>query len=158
MPLRVARRGIFGRRYEIGAAGGPILANGSYGGWNFTLSRGGGVIATVARKLAFREKFTVDIADGEDDVFLLAVVLAIIAINDGRRKSNGALWRRRRRRRPWRGRPRVKLATRSALGRKNSAPRPSSAASTASCTGVLVISAGSGSTPKSLPRELQSLC
>ena len=45
-------------------------------------------MATISRELAFREKFVVDIATGMNDVFLLAVVLAIDSIHDERRERN----------------------------------------------------------------------
>jgi hypothetical protein len=43
------------------------------------------LVARISRQLAFREKFAVDIADGANDVFILAIVLAIDAIHDERR-------------------------------------------------------------------------
>src|SRR5258706_9656092 len=42
----------------------------------------------ISRELAFRERFVVETADGMNDVFLLAVVLAIDAIHDERRERN----------------------------------------------------------------------
>jgi len=51
------------------------------------ISSGHHPVARVCRELAFREKFLVDIADGMNDVFVLAVVLAIDAIHDERRQD-----------------------------------------------------------------------
>lgn len=81
----VRHTGIFGEHYEIETSQGRVDAKGNFSGWHYTLSRGGAVIATVARELAFKEKFTVDVAAGEDDVFILATVLAIDNIHDERR-------------------------------------------------------------------------
>jgi uncharacterized protein YxjI len=86
----VRHTGIFGEHYQIGSAQGTIDAQGNFGGWDYTLSRDGTVFATVARELALREKFTVDIAPGENDVFVLAIVLAIDNIHDDRRQGHGA--------------------------------------------------------------------
>lgn len=83
----VRHTGIFGEHYEIDSSQGRIDAKGNFSGWHYTLARGGAVVATVARELAFKEKFTVDIAAGEDDVFILATVLAIDNIHDERREQ-----------------------------------------------------------------------
>lgn len=81
----VRHEGIFGEHYEIDSSFGLLTAKGSFGGWDYSISRGGQTIATISQQLSFREKFTVDIATGENDVFLIAVVLAIDAIHDERR-------------------------------------------------------------------------
>jgi uncharacterized protein YxjI len=84
----VHHTGIFGEHYDIDSSQGKISAKGNFAGWHYTLSRGGTVIASVARELALKEKFTVDIADGEDDVYILAAVLAIDNIHDERREQD----------------------------------------------------------------------
>jgi hypothetical protein len=51
-------------------------------------------VATVGRQLALKEKFTVDITPGEDDAFMLAIIVAIDACHDQRqerRRSGGGL-------------------------------------------------------------------
>jgi uncharacterized protein YxjI len=83
----VRHTGIFGEHYEIDSSQGQISAKGNFTGWHYTLSRGGAVIATVDRELALKERFTVDVADGEDDVLILATVLAIDNIHDERREQ-----------------------------------------------------------------------
>ena len=83
----VRHTGVFGDHYAIETSQGRIDAKGNFSGWHYTLSRDGAVVATVARELAFKEKFTVDIAAGEDDVFFLATVLAIDNIHDERREQ-----------------------------------------------------------------------
>jgi uncharacterized protein YxjI len=79
--------GIFGEHYEIASSRGTIEAKGDFVGWNYTITRAGSVIATVAREFALKEKFGVDIASGEDEVFILATVLAIDNIHDERREQ-----------------------------------------------------------------------
>jgi hypothetical protein len=43
---------------------------------------GGGRVALVTQQHCFRERFDVEIAPGQDDVLLLAVILAIEDIRD----------------------------------------------------------------------------
>lgn len=81
----VRHEGFFGEHYEIDSGFGPLTAKGNFNGWEYSISQGGQVVATVSRELALREKFGVQTADGANDVFILAVVLAIDAIHDERR-------------------------------------------------------------------------
>ena len=83
----VRHTGFLGQHYEIDSSQGRIDARGDFAGWDYTLSREGAVVATVTREMAFRERFGVDIAPGENDVFVLAVVLAIDNIHDERRQQ-----------------------------------------------------------------------
>jgi uncharacterized protein YxjI len=85
----VRHSGVFGEHFEIGTSQGNIDARGDFGGWNYTLASAAGVIATVSREMVFMEKFIVDIADGQNDVFILATVLAIDNIHDERRGEHG---------------------------------------------------------------------
>jgi uncharacterized protein YxjI len=80
----VWHKGIFGQQYEIDSSFGRLTAKGSFAGWNYSISQDGRLIATISRELALRERFSVDIADGADDVFILAVMLAIDAIYEER--------------------------------------------------------------------------
>lgn len=84
----VRHEGIFGEHYEIDSSIGQLTAKGSFGGWEYSISRAGQAIATISRHLSFREKFTVDVANGENDVFVLAVVMAIDAIHQERQQRN----------------------------------------------------------------------
>jgi len=79
--------GFFGDHYDIDSSFGRLTAKGSFTGWDYTISHGHQPVARVSRELAFREKFLVDTADGVNDVFILAVVLAIDAIHDERRSD-----------------------------------------------------------------------
>lgn len=85
----VHHEGFFGEHYEVDSQFGRISAKGNFSGWNYSIHQGGQLIATVSRELALREKFQVDIADNVNDVFILAVVLAIDAIHDERRQQDG---------------------------------------------------------------------
>jgi uncharacterized protein YxjI len=83
----IHHEGFFGEHYEVDSHFGRISAKGNFSGWNYSIHQGGQLIATVSRELALREKFQVDIADNVNDVFVLAVVLAIDAIHDERRQQ-----------------------------------------------------------------------
>jgi uncharacterized protein YxjI len=84
----VHHHGVFGQHYEIDTSQGRVEARGDFAGWNYTLGRGGAIIAQVSREAAFRERFFVQTAPGENDVFLLAAILAIDNIHDERREHD----------------------------------------------------------------------
>jgi uncharacterized protein YxjI len=81
--------GFFGEHYEIDSSMGRLTAKGNFGGWQYSIDHDHRRIADVHRELALREKFSVQIAEGQNDVFILAVVLAIDAIHDERRQQEG---------------------------------------------------------------------
>ena len=85
----VHHEGFFGERYEVDSQFGRITAKGNFTGWNYSIHQGGHPVATVSRELALREKFLVEVADNVNEVFILAVVLAIDAIHDERRQQHG---------------------------------------------------------------------
>jgi uncharacterized protein YxjI len=82
----VRHTGFFGEHYEIDSSFGQLTAKGTFTGWDYRISQGGQVIATISREFAFREKFLVDTADGGNDILILAIVLAIDSIHDERRE------------------------------------------------------------------------
>jgi uncharacterized protein YxjI len=82
----VHHHGVFGQHYEIDTFQGKIEARGDFAGWNYTLGRGGAIVAQVSRQPAFRERFFVQTAPNENDVFILATILAIDNIHDERRQ------------------------------------------------------------------------
>jgi uncharacterized protein YxjI len=82
---QVRHAGIFGDRYDIDSGLGMLTARGSFGGGDYTVSRDGTPVATMVRQFSLREKFAVEVADNENQAFLLALVLAIEAIHDERR-------------------------------------------------------------------------
>lgn len=83
---QVRHAGIFGDKYDIESGFGRLEARGHFDGGDYTVSRGGAPVARMIRKLSLREKFAVDIADDENQAFLLALVLAVEAIHDERRQ------------------------------------------------------------------------
>jgi uncharacterized protein YxjI len=82
---QVRHTGIFGDRYDIESSFGRLEARGRFNGGDYTLSRGGVPVARLVRQFSIREKFAVDVADSENQAFLLALVLAIEAIHEERR-------------------------------------------------------------------------
>lgn len=85
---RVRHAGIFGDKYDIESVFGHLTARGHFDGGNYTVSRDGAPIARMLRQFSLREKFAVDVADDENQAFLLALVLAIEAIHDERREQH----------------------------------------------------------------------
>jgi uncharacterized protein YxjI len=77
-----------GDKYDIETSFGRLEARGRFDGGDYTVSRGGAPVARMVRKFSLREKFAVDVADGENQPFLLAIVLAIEAIHDERRQQD----------------------------------------------------------------------
>jgi uncharacterized protein YxjI len=86
---QVRHAGIFGDKYDIESAFGYLTARGRFDGGDYTVNRDGTPIARMVRKFSLREKFAIDVADGENQAFLLALVLAIEAIHDERRQQRG---------------------------------------------------------------------
>jgi VCBS repeat-containing protein len=82
----VRHTGFFGEHYQIDSSFGQFTAKGSFTGWDYTISHAGQAVATISREFAFREKFLVQTADGGNDIFILAIVLAIDSIHDERRE------------------------------------------------------------------------
>ena len=82
----VRHTGFYGEHYEIDSSFGQLTAKGSFTGWDYRISQGGQLVATISREFAFREKFLVDTADGGNDILILAIVLAIDSIHDERRE------------------------------------------------------------------------
>jgi uncharacterized protein YxjI len=86
---QVRHAGIFGDKYDIQSAFGYLSARGHFDGGDYTISRDGTPVARMVRQFSLREKFAVDVADNENQLFLLALVLAIEAIHDERREQHG---------------------------------------------------------------------
>ena len=83
----VHHTGIFGDHYDIDSSYGQLRAKGSFTGWDYTISNGHHHVARISREFSLREKFQVDVENGINEVFILAVVLAIDAIHDERREQ-----------------------------------------------------------------------
>jgi uncharacterized protein YxjI len=57
---------------------------------NYTVRRGGAVVATVSKAyLTMRDTYAVDIAPGEDELLILAAVLALDLAEDRERRDRG---------------------------------------------------------------------
>lgn len=84
---QVRHAGIFGDKYDIESAYGVLSARGHFDGGDYTISRGGAPVARMVRQFSLREKFAIEVADDENQAFLLAVVLAIEAIHEERRQQ-----------------------------------------------------------------------
>jgi hypothetical protein len=72
-----------GGKFRIDSTAGQFTAEGEFFSRNYTLTGpGGGTVATVAQRSVFRERLDVEIAPGQDDVLLLAVILTMEDIRD----------------------------------------------------------------------------
>jgi uncharacterized protein YxjI len=70
----------------VDSASGQFVAQGSFLGWQYTISKGERVVATLSKQGSLPSTFEVDTADGEDDLFLLCLVLAIEQIHRERKR------------------------------------------------------------------------
>jgi uncharacterized protein YxjI len=61
-------------------------SQGSFLGWQYTISQGERVVAALSKQGILPSTFEVDTADGEDDLFLLCLVLAIEQIHRERKR------------------------------------------------------------------------
>jgi len=69
----------------VDSASGQLKAQGSFLGWQYTISQAEQVVAQVSKQGILPATFQVDTADGHDDLFLLCLVLAIEQIHRERR-------------------------------------------------------------------------
>lgn len=70
----------------IDSVSGQFVAQGSFLGWQFTISQAQQVVAQVSKQGILPTSFEVDTADGQDDLFLLCLILAIEQIHRERRR------------------------------------------------------------------------
>jgi uncharacterized protein YxjI len=70
----------------IDSVSGRFVAEGSFLGWQYTISQGDRVVGTLSQQGILPSTFEVDTADGEDDLFLLCLVLAIEQIHRERKR------------------------------------------------------------------------
>ena len=84
---QVRHAGIFGDKYDIESAYGVLNARGHFAGGDYTISRDGMPVARMVRQFSLREKFAVEVADNENQVFGLTLVLAIEAIHAERERQ-----------------------------------------------------------------------
>jgi uncharacterized protein YxjI len=83
----VTPRGIFGQRFEIASPAGQMEARGNFSGRQYSVTRDSAQVAAVSQLRTFRERFAVEVADGEDPVLLLCVVLVIETIRADRQAA-----------------------------------------------------------------------
>ena len=83
----VRTRGFFGQRFEIDTPNGLLEARGNFTGRQYSITRGGVQAAAVQQLRTLRERFAVEVEDGEDPLLMLAVVLVIEIIRDDRRRA-----------------------------------------------------------------------
>jgi uncharacterized protein YxjI len=86
-PATVRPRGFLGQRFEVESGAERLEARGNFSGRQYAVSRAGVPVAVVSQQRSFRERFAVEVEDGEDPVLLLAVVLAIETIRADRRRA-----------------------------------------------------------------------
>ena len=77
----------FHDRYLITSKYGELEAKGNILGFNYHISMNGKEIAHIARKISLRDSFVLDIDDGLDSEFFIALVIAIDNITDERNQD-----------------------------------------------------------------------
>ncbi len=70
----------------VDSAFGQFIARGNFLGWQYTISQGEQVVAALSKQGILPSTFEVDTADGQDDLFLLCLVLAIEEIHRERNR------------------------------------------------------------------------
>ena len=68
---------------------GSMEARGNFSGRQYAITRDGMLAAAVSQLRALQEQFAVEVADGQDALLMLAVVLVIETIRADRRRSAG---------------------------------------------------------------------
>jgi uncharacterized protein YxjI len=94
-PITVRHHGWFGRRYDIGTPMGEMSATvGDFSGADYEVTGSGAVRAAVSRQRMRQQNLTIDVADSEDAISLIAIVLAIETLRDDRRQNQQILYLR----------------------------------------------------------------
>lgn len=80
----------FGDRFTIDIPGpGDLEMKGNLFDHEFTVRRGGQTVATVSKRwFSVRDTYAVDVAEGEDDLLILASVLALDLAEDRERRAH----------------------------------------------------------------------
>jgi hypothetical protein len=65
---------------------GQFFTQSSFLGWQYTISQGQRVVASLSQQGILPSTFEVNTADGEDDLFLLCLVLSIEQIHRERKR------------------------------------------------------------------------
>jgi uncharacterized protein YxjI len=84
----IKHEGLFGEHFEIRGPAGVIEARGHFAMWDYSMDSAGAHVARVSRHPSLHEKFVVEIAPGQNDVFILACVMAIDDIHKERKDEH----------------------------------------------------------------------
>jgi uncharacterized protein YxjI len=91
-PITVRHHGWFGRRYDIATPTGGMSATvGDFSGADYEITSSGAVRAFVSRQRMRQRNLTIDVADSEDAISLIAIVLAIETLRDDRRETQQSI-------------------------------------------------------------------
>lgn len=91
-PITVRHQGWFGRRYSMDTPVGETTATvGDFSRQSYEVISSGTARATVSRQFIRQQNLTIDVADDEDAVSLIAVVLAIETVRDDRREAQNSI-------------------------------------------------------------------
>ena len=73
-------------RFDITLAGGePMETVGNFWQHEYEITRGGQTVVTISKKiLAIRDVYTIDVAEGEDDAFMLSLAIVIDMVCHGK--------------------------------------------------------------------------
>ena len=85
---KVKHSGFFGDHYDIDTPYGRFRAKGHFDGGDYRLEQDGSTVAHLRRKFSLREKFAIETAHGQNDLLILAIMLAIEAIHEERREQD----------------------------------------------------------------------
>lgn len=69
---------LFSHKFNIESAMGQYTVDGNFFGFDFTIRKNGNVVGVVSKKFfSWSDTYGVDIAEGENEVFMLALVIVI---------------------------------------------------------------------------------
>ena len=90
--ITVRHRGWFGKRYRIETPGGQMTATiGDFSVKSYEIAGPGMIHVNVSRQFIRQQHLAIDLADNEDPVSWLAIVLAIEALRDDRRQIESTI-------------------------------------------------------------------
>jgi uncharacterized protein YxjI len=91
-PTAVRHHGWFGRRYDIDTPVGEMRATvGDFSAMGYELTCYGTAKATVSREFAQQQNLMIDVADSEDAVSVIAIVLAVETLRNDRRQNQASI-------------------------------------------------------------------
>lgn len=91
-PITVRHHGWFGRRYDIATSTGEMSAVvGDFSGADYQITSSSAVAATISRQPMRQRNLTIDVADSEDAISLISIVLAIEVLRDDRGENQKSI-------------------------------------------------------------------